>query len=163
MAKKQRKDKKPKNNIKYYYSIQEAIRMLPYIKSYCNDLKEVYKKIENLIARREKFSNLISLSPEINEKIKKIRQKINERIDFEVTQYFRWKQELTDMNLCICSGTLGRIDIPIYDDPTESLLMICVEPKITAATLEWHMIDESHENAHPYWWKNYKTEKETCI
>ena len=138
-----------------YYSIDEAVKMLPYIKAYCKDLQKCYKQVELLTDRNQKLSNLTSISNKKKQKIERIKQNIRFKIELLMGKFKRWREELGKLYIIVCSLTHGRVDVPVYCNGIEAVINLCVTPETTSDSVEWHLAEESHEHARKYFEKVY--------
>lgn len=133
-----------------FYSIQEALKMLPYLVSYSKDIKCYFERIALLVHRMKKISNLHSLSIDKLNKISKTQESIRSRILNWNKRVEHWEEELLKMNIRICDVPRGRINVPVYFPLFESIVCFCVIPTSTEENVEWHFEEESYEDARPY-------------
>ena len=138
-----------------YYSVDEAVKMLPYIKAYCRDLQKCYIQVDILTGRNQKLSNLTSISKEKKQKIERIKENIRLKIEFLMNKFKRWTKELNKLHITVCSLTHGRVDVPVYCNGIEAVINLCVTPETTSDSVEWHLAEESHEHARKYFEKVY--------
>ncbi len=146
------------DNVKYY-SIQEAIKILPYVKSYARDIKHIDQKLKLMHKRYLKLQNLTSASKTRRKQINNIVERIVHIIALCVERFNRWSKELKQINITVCSNQLGQLDIPIYDDSTDCILTICINEDTTSKNLTWHFPNQTYQEANPYW--HSKKVKET--
>ena len=138
-----------------YYSIDDAIKMLPYIKAYCRDIIKIYTTIESLTRKNKHLANQTSIDTKKLDRIKALREEIRQKIEIKGNTYYRWKKELRKMYITICSARFGRVDVPVYCPAMESIVMLCVTPDTTGDNIEWHVEGETHEECRPYFDKVY--------
>jgi len=133
-----------------YYTVKNAIKMLPLIKSYCRDLVKANKDYVNLVLLGEKLENLTSTNQKEKDKIIWKKEEVKERLKTMIIKIVRWNKEIKDLNLEICNVALGRINIYVYDDNINSIINLCINASTTEKEIEWHEIEESHENSRPF-------------
>lgn len=136
-----------------YYSVEEAIKMLPFIKSYCKDIRNCHLRVEKLLIEGRKLSKMTSASNTGKSKIEYKKNGIFEKTQICANQFDRWRDELKAMFISICNTRLGRVDVPVYCEALGAVSMLCVHPKTTEENVEWHIQGETYEEARPYFEK----------
>lgn len=138
-----------------YYSIEDAVKMLPLIRTYCRDIRHCYNRVEILTIKNRKLSNLTSMDSKKKEKIAKLREYIRGKIELYANRYKRWREELKKDFITVCSAQFGRVDVPVYCVAMEAVVLFCVTPETTQDDIEWHVEGETHEQGRPYFEKVY--------
>ena len=138
-----------------YYSVDEAIKMLPYITSYCRDIQNCHSRVEQLITEGRKLSRMTSASNSGKAKIEYRKNGILEKTQICATQFERWSSELKELHISICNARLGRVDVRIYCEALGAVSVLCVHPNTKESDVEWHIEGENHEEAKPYFEKEY--------
>ncbi len=138
-----------------YYSIEDTMKMLPLIKAYCRDIKKCYQKINSFINRTRRLSNLTSLDQNRQNKIKKMKEEIKQRLERQARTFKRWQQELKNIHITVCNAQRGRVDIPVYSTTIDAVVLFCVTPETTAGNIQWHEDGKNCEAAKPYFEKVY--------
>lgn len=136
-----------------YYSVEEAVKMLPYIKSYCKDIQNCHLRLEKLFIEGRKLSKMTSASKSGKSKIEYRKNSIFEKTELCSEQFTRWREELKALFISICNTRLGRVDIPVYCEALGAVSMLCVHPDTTEEDVEWHIQGETYEEARPYFEK----------
>ncbi len=134
------------------YTIEEAIAMLPYIKSYCRSLKLIDKKTRKYARLLNRLSSMAAINSAREEKIKNLLESMQYKLDNLQIRLIECYQELVDMHMTICKIELGCIDIPVYIPKLDNAVYLCINPKTTKKNLEWHSMDESYEKARAFVW-----------
>jgi len=150
---------KPQSPPIKYYDVETVIKMMPLIVSYCRDIEQAYNEFSSLHFFNKKLENLIGVNNEENLKIEDRKMEVKNEMLLVVDRLKRWREELTKLHISICSIKLGRINVPIYDDQTASVIILCMHKSINTSNLEWHCIRDTHEEAHPYWYELIKSKK----
>jgi len=134
-----------------YYDPEEVVQMLPLITAYCRDIRDSYSEAAELISESERLSVMTTLSDSKQDEWDNRKQEIKHALSSIQTRYLRWKKELKDMDMYVCSPCIGRIDVPIScSDTTACFIMLCINPETTEKYLEWHRSDEGFDDAKPY-------------
>lgn len=136
-----------------YYSAEDASKMLPYLKTYCRDIKKYYQRVEVLVKRSRQLSELTSMSGSRQQKIDRLRLKIRKKIELLNNRIARWETELKELFINICDVPTGRINVPVYLPWMEALVYFCILPETTSKDIEWHFDNESYEQARKYFEK----------
>jgi hypothetical protein len=134
-----------------YYSFSEVIKMLPLLKAYAQDIRLNHEITSELTEKARKFAKLTSMNELKKCRINKIKKLIKDKIQTRINRLVRWQEELKELYITICSPRHGRIDVPIYDDSIESVIVICVNPQSEEKEIEWHIQGENCEQARKYW------------
>lgn len=146
---------KPKSNegrrVKHY-TVDEAIRMLPYIQSYCRDVAYVFSKIENLIYRYYRLNSLITTSPVKEEKRVKLMLLIENKIQTWQDRYEEWVKDLAELYCCVCEPAHGFVDVPIYSKSLNNVIYMCVNIHSVLENVSWHRLDEGCHDCRPFEW-----------
>lgn len=133
-----------------YYDADEAVRMLPLIKAYCRDIRDGYDTAEKLIAEHKRLASMTTLAKDRKREIESRKEEIRSQLESVKRRYDRWKNELGEMFITVCSTRLGRVDVPVFCDSIMSAVHFCVTPESTEDDIEWHQIGESCEKSKPY-------------
>jgi len=136
-----------------YYSVDYAVKMLPLTISYCRDLENLYNDYIVLHLLHDKLKDLTTIDNESKNKIKNRKREVFDGMDLLIERVKRWRTELYKLHISMCSVKLGRLNVPIYDDATKSIISLCIHKNSQPNNLEWHLLNDSHEQAHPYWYK----------
>lgn len=143
----------PNKPIIQYHETEHAIKMLPLVICYCRDIEDSYREFAVLHAINEKLSNMIGVGRGQKQKVEDKRSENQEQMNLVLERFRRWRDELSKLYIKICSPKLGRVNIPIYDDETKSVISLCIHKLSEDKSLEWHCVQDNHEQAHPYWYK----------
>lgn len=133
-----------------YYSTTDALKMLPYIKAYCKDIKKYYERSLRMALRLIRLSELTTLDRVKAEKIDKLKLKIKNKLEVYNDRMDRWTNELKDLFIIVCDIPTGRVNIPVYLPSIEAVVFFCVLPETTEEDIEWHFEDETYEKARPF-------------
>ena len=134
-----------------FYKLEEALAMLPYIQSFCKDITRLYKELERLVYWSQKLGKIITNDLTKKKKLEKLIQKIKIKSEIKVEKYQCWKNELAELNLTICSNKFGRIDIPVFDNYTCSIVLLCIETESHSKMIDCHSVSTNYKNAELYW------------
>lgn len=137
--------------------LDEALRMLPYLKSYIRDIKFAYELIKKRQRTYIRLNQIQTTSPKRQNQIDRLKERIIATIRNKAERYEVWKQELGQINIYICSAERGYLDVPILDESTDSIIVLCVGLDSEPGRMCSHsLIKENFRNA-----RVYSVEKET--
>ncbi len=134
-----------------YYSINEAKIMLPLIKSYCRSLQTVICNEQKRAKIEKIISNLISLNPKKQKQIKRLISKIKIQKEIIGVRYSDWIKELDELGCYICCPNRSKIDIPVWDDVTDTIKLLCIGKETKYNYLFWHNQNEDCTHVVPHW------------
>jgi len=140
-----------------FHDADNAIKMLPLIISYCGDIEASYNEYAVHHAIKEKLVNMIGAGRQQENKIQDRKIEAENVLSAILDRFKRWRDELTPFQIKICSPRLGRLNLPIYDDNTNSVIYLCIHKASNNKNLEWHCMSDTHEQSHPYWFKMVKS------
>jgi hypothetical protein len=124
--------------------------MLPLIKAYCRDIRDSYDEAEALVAEFKKLSGMTAMSKKREHELEARRNDIRNKLEWIKGRFERWKDELGEMFITVCSARLGRVDIPVFCETIMSSVAFCVSPDTDEEDMEWHQLGEDHNKAKPY-------------
>lgn len=139
-----------------FYAMSEAIAMLPYVRSYARSIKLLFIREHKRIALLEALENLITLNVKKRQQILRIIDKLQYRSEYGIVCAKRWKIELEKLGMFICFPNLGIIDIPVWDEVTQKVMLLCVNQDTRPADLFWHKTNENYEHARTCWANPHK-------
>ena len=140
------------------YTIQEAIKMLPYVQCYCRDIKRIDINVRKYCRLGKRLSSMIGVNLERQEKILWLLDLLNFKLHCAKDRVLEWFHELDKMHLIICSASEGAIDIPVYIEDLDNVIYLCINPNTTMETLEWHSVDENCEKSRAFKWIPIETD-----
>ena len=133
--------------------------MLPFVKSYCKSIENTYRFLSKLQRVKEVLENLEPTNDKHKEKTQRLMEKIQEKYAAYIKRMQTWGEELSKLNLFICSLASGCIDIPILDKELQEVIMLCIHAKTKPNKIVYHLANENYINAKPYNWTVAKNKK----
>ena len=124
--------------------------MFPLIKAYCRDIQKLYERVDVLVHRYHFFKQLVTQNGARREKIERIQAKLKMQLELYSARFKRWRLELEELQIKVCSAEHGRVDVPAYEPSMENVIWLCIDKNTTIENMEWHLTDEGCEKARPY-------------
>lgn len=134
------------------YTVQEAINILPYIQSYCRDLRLADQRTRKYARLTRRLVSLIPINPEREKKKQFLLEIIHFKLECIQRRVVEWYQELDKLHLVICNFELGAIDVPVYVPEIDNVVYLCITPFTTSSNLEWHSLDENNDHGRLFTW-----------
>lgn len=126
--------------------------MLPYIKSYCRDLKLTDQHTRKYARLTRRITSMIPTDTTRKDKIDRILNNIEYRLERIKCRIIEWYKELEKMSMVICNVERGAIDIPIYVEDIDNVIYMCVLPSTNKDNLVWHSLDEGCDSSRSFKW-----------
>ncbi|MCK5610096.1 DUF2203 family protein [Candidatus Pacearchaeota archaeon] len=140
------------------YTVAEAVNMLPYIKSYCRDLKLADKHIRKYARLARRVTSMVAINDIRKKKIDRTLENIGYRLDRLKRRIIEWYTELEEMSMVICNVERGAIDVPIYVEDIDNVVYMCVVPNTNKDNIEWHSLDEGCDCSRSFKWMPIETD-----
>lgn len=135
-----------------YYQVEEVVKMLPYLKSYIRDIKYVYHSIKKRRSWDKKLEAFQTFDQDKNKKLERIQDLLVDSIVKKAKDYYRWRDELAEINVFVCSAKYGHLDVPVWDQSTNSVVMLCINTDTSKEHIMWHSaLDENYRQSKVYW------------
>lgn len=124
--------------------------MLPYLRSYCRDIKKAYHLKWSLMRRRKILVRFTSTNSAKLVKAQKLIDKIDWKIAFWNERMIVWDKDLKALSINISDVPMGKIDVPVHISWIGDFTHFCVGPNTTESALEWHWRNEHCDKSRLY-------------
>lgn len=134
------------------YTVDEAVKMLPYIRSYCRDIRRAHQQTRKYARLGHRINSMVPINSARENKIQLIKELIVYRIERFQMDMLRWYEELWVMQMVMCDTQCGAIDVPVFVEEFGSVVYLCMIPETTIESLKWHSLDEDCDKARQFGW-----------
>lgn len=141
-----------KSKVKKHYTVEQVVAMFPYLRSYIDDITKCFQEIVTLKHRDEILKSIVTNDKNKTKRINLLLEHILLRMESLILKYWRWRDELSALNIRVCSAKCGFLDVPTWDKSTNGIIFLCIGKESNAKNLQWHSsLKENYRNSRPYW------------